>query len=160
MSDSSKLVKPDNTLKKKVGHGGFKDSDLVRAQSMIENNKIDFKPIAQDLIAELSQVLDDIKGANIKQDAFGSLMYPMMQLRAQGALFHYPIITTISDIVVDFIDGVGVLDAKVLEIVVAYKKSVTAILTLGIKDLSAKAGQQLCSELKAACERYKKANGA
>ena len=41
-----KLVKPENTLKKKVGHGGFDAKVLEKAQDMIENNTIDFRPIA------------------------------------------------------------------------------------------------------------------
>lgn len=157
MSNNSKLVKPNNTLKKKVGHGGFKESDLMKAQSMIENNKIDFKPIAEDFVKDIGEILDQISSGTIEgKDALGSVMYPIMQLRAQGALFHYPVITNVSDIIVDFVDGVGLLDADVIEIIVAYKNAIAAILKLGIKDASNKAGQQISSELRAACLRYKK----
>lgn len=157
MSEQTKLVRPENKLKKKVGSGGFKESDLIKAQSMIENNKIDFKPIALDLLVELDQVLTDIASGKISnKDALGSIMYPLMQLRAQGSLFHYPVITSISDIVVDFIDSVGKLDDDVMEIVVAYQKSAQAILSLGIKDANSKVGKDLCGALKDACQRYKK----
>lgn len=153
-----KLVKPENTLKKKVGHGGFKDTDLVKAQSMIEDNKIDFKPIAQDLLKELEQVLANVESGEVSLgEALGGVMYPLMQLRAQGSLFHYPTITTISDIVVDFLDSVGALDKDALEIVAAYRQAAQAMLKLGIKDTSNKVGQQLCAEIKAACARYRKA---
>ena len=53
MRSSGKLVKPENMLKKKVGAGGFNDSDLVRAQQGIDNNKIDFRPLGLDLVKEL-----------------------------------------------------------------------------------------------------------
>ena len=157
MSEQTKLVKPENKLKKKVGNGGFKESDLIKAQSMIENNTIDFKPIAIGLLAELKAALSEVELGKTKgKEALGQILYPLMQLRAQGSLFHYPVITSISDIIVDFLDGVGVLDDDVVEIVVGYQKSLQAILTLGIKDDANPVGKDLRKALTEACQRYKK----
>ena len=158
MEEKTKLIKPQNTLKKKVGHGGFRSSDLIKAQAAIENNKIDFKPIARDLLKELSEILSSIDSGQVKpSDSLGVIMYPLMQLRAQGSLFHYPSITHISDIVVDFLDSVAVIDSDILEILTAYQKAANAVLSFEIKDASSKVGQDLCDELKAVCQRYKEA---
>lgn len=157
MSEQTKLVKPENKLKKKVGHGGFKESDLIKAQSMIENNTIDFKPIAIGLLAELKEALSEVEEDKTNsKEGLGKILYPLMQLRAQGSLFHYPVITSISDIIVDFLDGVGVLDDDVIEIVQGYQKSLQAILTLGIKDDVNPVGKDLRKALAEACQRYKK----
>jgi len=162
MAEKSRLIKPENTLKKKVGHGGFDEKVLINAQKVIEENTIDFKPMGLEFVGMLSKDLAEIKaqGSEFDQnEAHDKIMYPLMQLKAQGALFHYPLVTKVSFIVVDFLENITGLDKEVFEIVEAYKKAVTAILMMEIKDENAAIGRQLCDELGAACARYYKAKG-
>lgn len=154
----SKLVKPENTLKKKVGHGGFDEATLNKAQHMIENNDVDFRPIATEFLELLGQVLTDIKSGAIKpEDAVNNIMYPSMQLKAQGTLFHYPLISKISHVLVDFLETIPLADPDIIEIVEAYKKSITAVVALQLKADNSKAGNDLTNALADACDRYNKA---
>ena len=155
----SKIVKPENTLKKKAGNGGFKESDLVKAQSMIENNEIDFRPMGNEFLAELDQVLADIRDGKIEgPKILDSIMYPMMQLKSQGGLFKYPLITQVSHLMLDFLESIDTADDDIIEITGAYRKTIHAILTLEIKGKESKEGVQLCLALRDAFERYYKVN--
>lgn len=155
----SKIIKPDNTLKKKAGSGGFKESDLIKAQTMIENNEIDFRPLGDDLLKELDQALADIRSGKIEMaKALDAIMYPMMQLKSQGGLFKFPLVTQISHLMLDFLESIPEGDNDVLEITDAYRRTIHAILTLEIKGKDTKEGRQLCLALRDAFERYYKVN--
>ena len=70
----AKLVKPENTLKKKVGSGGFDQKVLEKAQHSLENNTVDFRPIALELSAAIQQVLAKVKSGSISnQDAVNAV---------------------------------------------------------------------------------------
>lgn len=160
MKAKGKLVKPENTLKKKVGNGGFNDGDLVRAQKGIENNKIDFRPMGQDLLKELDAAIQDVtKGASAKKDdteKLNVLMYPLMQLKSQGGLFQYPAISKISHATLDFLENIPNVDDDVIAIVMAYRQAVNASLALEMKDESHPAARAIFKEMSDAFERYRK----
>mgnify|MGYP001558601707 CR=1 FL=1 len=108
MSKKSKIIKPENTLKKKAGNGGFKDTDLVKAQTMIQTNEIDFRPLGVEMLKELNDIMAGIKAGTIGQaEYFDKLMYPLMQLKSQGALFRYPSVTGMSQILLDLLEKAG-----------------------------------------------------
>jgi len=155
MNKKAKLIKPENTLKKKAGNGGFNETDLVKAQTMIQTNEIDFRPLGEEMLKELNTIMAGIKAGNIPQsDYFDLLMYPLMQLKSQGALFRYPSVTHMSQILLDLLENIKEIDENALEIVGAYAKSLRAMLTLQIKDVEAKAAKELCTALADACDRY------
>jgi len=152
-----KLVTPENTLKQKVGTGGFNETTLAKAQDNLDKNDIDFRPMATEYVTLLSTGLAGIRSGEVKHDdAIDNVMYPIMQLRAQGSLFKYPSITKISHILIDCLETVTVVDKDVLDIIEGYKKSVQAMIALQIKDENNKAAKELCDALFGACERYEK----
>jgi hypothetical protein len=155
MNKKSKLIKPENTLKKKAGNGGFNETDLVKAQTMIQTNQIDFRPLGVDMLKELNEIMDGIKAGTVtQQEYFDKLMYPLMQLKSQGSLFRYPSVTQISQIMIDLLENIKEIDKNALEIVAAYAKSLQAILTLQIKEVENKVAKDLCKALSDACDRY------
>lgn len=154
-----KLVVPENTLKKKVGNGGFDQVALQRAQHMIENNTVDFRPMALELSKELDTVIGTVRATTFNDpEHMGALMYPVMQLRAQGGLFHYPLITKTSHIIIDFLENIPGLDAVVIEITDAYCKSIKVIVANQLKDENSNDGKALCDALSGVCNRYYKRN--
>lgn len=151
----AKLVKPENTLKKKVGSGGFDQKVLEKAQHSLENNTVDFRPIALELSAAIQQVLVKVKSGGIgNQEALNAVMDSVMQLNAQGSLFHYPMITQISRILVDFLEDKAVTDKNVIDIIDGYRNAINVIASMQIKDLKNPAGKELCKALSEACQRY------
>ena len=43
----AEFIKPLNTLKQKVGSGGLSEDILNKAQALLENNTVDFLPLAE-----------------------------------------------------------------------------------------------------------------
>ncbi len=157
-STKGKLVNPENNLKKKVGNGGFDAKTLSAAQHMIENNTVDFRPQARELSDELGVALSAARAAQDASDPsiMGNLMYPVMQLKAQGGLFHYPLISEISHIIIDFLENIPGLDEIVMDITDAYRKAINAIVTAQLKDGNSGNGKDLRNELDRVCNRYYK----
>jgi hypothetical protein len=154
----AQLVTPPNLLKQKTGSGGFDPAALAKAQDALENNKVDFKPIAVPLVALLKETIENVKAGSLKDEAaIESLLYPTMQLRAQGSMFHYPLITEVSDILVNFLETVADIDKDALDIVAAHEMSLNVVLANQLKGAGGLVGKGLCSELREACHRYYKA---
>jgi hypothetical protein len=150
----AKLIITKNRLKEKVGTGGFKAEALAKAQKSLDENTIDFIPIAQPYIAEIRRVVAEYK-ANPDPSAFRQLMDPLMQLRAQGSFFKYPSISKLTDVVVDFLDSVEGVDPIIIQIVTAYEMSARAVLAAKLMSETHPSCAALIRELGAACERYK-----
>ena len=156
---AAEMVVPPNRLKEKVGSGGFDEKAVVKAQDQIKNNTVDFQPIAAELMAQLTKAVANTMSGSIKGDtALREIMAPAMQLKAQGTMFHYPLVSEISNILVNFLETVTEVDADVIEIITAHKASITAALSGKIREQDrAKVGKELCSALLDTCERYAKA---
>ena len=153
----AELITPPNRLKEKVGAGGIDENVLQKAQAFLENNTVDFKPIASMLVDLLHEAISDCKsGAITGEEAIESMLYPAMQLKAQGGMFHYPLISEISNILVNFLETVTDTDKDVMDIVVAHKMSINAVLNSQIKGDGGKVGRDLRDALLDACARYYK----
>lgn len=154
----AELIMPPNRLKEKVGSGGIDEKVLSKAQELMENNTIEFNPIASMMIDVLHEAIADAKtGALTGEAAIEAMLYPAMQLKAQGTMFHYPLVSDISNTLVNFLETVGMADKDVLDIVVAHKMSLNAVLASQIKGDGGKVGRELREALLDACARYYKA---
>jgi len=49
----AKFIKPLNILKAKVGYGGLDEEILNKAEARLENNAVDFPPLAETYLAAL-----------------------------------------------------------------------------------------------------------
>ena len=151
------LVVPPNQLKEKVGDGGFDEKILVKAEEQLKNNKVDFQPIAATLLGQMDEAIADARSGAVKdQAAVQAILKQAMQLKAQGAMFHYPLVSEISDILVNFLEAVESIDKDVLDIVAAHKTAIGVALSGRIKKEGDKIGEELCSALADTCERYYK----
>lgn len=161
-SGGAKMVLPPNKLKEKAGSGGFDESVVAKAQDEIKNNKVDFRPIADELIVQLDKAVSDARAGHTKTDAaMREIMVPAMQLKAQGSMFHFSLVSDISNILVNFLETVTEIDADVLEIISVHKKSLAAVFSGKIAEKDrAKIGKELCSALLDSCERYAKSRKA
>lgn len=154
----AELISPPNRLKEKVGTGGIDETVVNKAQELLERNTIDFEPIAHMMLDLLIDTINDAKAGNIKgEEAIEAMLYPAMQMKAQGTMFHYPLISDISHILVNFLETVNTMDRDVIDIVVAHKMSIKAVLASHLKGDGGKTGKELREALMDACTRYYKA---
>ncbi len=157
MTKEAKLVKPENTLKQKVGEGGFNVDDIKKAQEAIDNNDVDFTPLAIELAEDLDKVLKvDLDTEHYK----ARLMSPILQLKSQGSFFKYPSITQLSKIIIKFLEKIDTMDKDAVKIVSSYRQSLKVFIASQIKDTDTPVYKSLETELKAVCARYLKKHQA
>jgi hypothetical protein len=150
----AKLIMPKNTLKKKVGDGGFKPEDLQKAQKAIDENDVDFRPIADKYLSLIHKAIEDYR-ANRSLDLYSVLLDQLMQLRAQGSLFRYSSISAVSDTVVDLLDTIEHVDDTIIEIVKAFEQATKALLLKGIRNQDDMVCKVFVTELSNVCKKYK-----
>lgn len=148
---------PPNTLKKKVGSGGLSEEILNKAQALLENNAIDFRPLADMYMDALAKGIEHARQSSGSVEAellIAAMLYPASQLKANGGMFHYPLVTRVSDRLVQYLEVISTVDAESLEIVQAFHTTIRAILLGQVQGDGGKYGDELMQALVDACYRY------
>lgn len=151
----SKIFIPKNRLKEKVGDGGFNQESIKKAQKTIDENIVDFEPIAKKYLDKIKTAISAYQKNQNESDLYAQILDQLTQLRAQGAMFQYPSITVITDTVVDLLDSLKKVDDKIVEIINAYQQSASVIIASNIKSDQDKVCKALVFELRKVCLKYK-----
>lgn len=153
----AEYIKPPNTLKAKVGSGGLSEQILEKAQALLENNSVDFQPLAEMYLGSMMKGIEFANNPGPDSDDEGiiaSMLYPAMQLKANGGMFHYPLVTMIADRLVQFLEVVEVPDIDAVEIVLAFHTTIRAVVLGKITGTGGRHGEELVAALSEACMRY------
>lgn len=153
----AEFTKPPNILKDKVGSGGLGDEILAKAQKLLEENTVDFAPLGEMYLSALIQGVETTKNAGAAEDneyLISCMLYPAMQLKANGGMFHYPLITRVADKLIQFLEVIDEPDIEAIEIVMAFHTTMQAILKGNISGDAGKHGEELLKALDSACLRY------
>jgi hypothetical protein len=153
----AEFFKPLNTLRTKVGYGGLTEDVLTKAQLLLESSSVDFIPMAENYLATLMRRVDMAEKAAPDSDQealIGQLIIPAMQLKANGGMFHYPLVTRISDKLIQFLEVVPALNDDALDIVLAFHTTIRTVLMGRISGTGGKQGDDLMQALEEACVRY------
>lgn len=154
---NAEFFTPPNKLKMKVGHGGLSDDILNKAQALLENNTIDFRPLGEMYLESVSKGIQAALSPAYKENkeaVFASILFPTMQLKANGGMFHYELVTRIADRLIQFLEVLDDLDPDAVEIVQAFHTTIRAILLGQIKGDGGQRGDELLKALVEACYRY------
>lgn len=153
----AEFIRPPNTLKAKVGSGGLGEDILLKAQALLENNAVDFRPLAEMYLKSLMKGIDQASEPENERDIetiIAGMLYPAMQLKANGGMFHYPLVTMISDKLVQFLEVLEDPDLDAVEIVLAFHTTIRAVVLGKITGTGGKHGEELMAALDEACLRY------
>lgn len=156
----AEFINPPNLLKAKVGNGGLSDAILDRAQKLLESNTVDFAPLAQIYLDAMMKGIETVKAAsdedkkNNTEKLIAGILYPCVQLKANGGMFHYPLVTRIADRFTQFMEVVDRLDRETLEIAEAFHTTIRVVVAGKIKGDGGAHGEALVNELNNACMRY------
>lgn len=157
---SAEFIMPPNIIKAKVGSGGLNDSILDRAQQLLESNTVDFSPLAEIYLKNMMQGIESAKQELLKNEAItdeskiSQILYPCVQLKANGGMFHFPLVTRAADRFVQFMEVVERVDMESLEIALAFHTAIRVIVASRIKGDGGTQGNALIEELNNACMRY------
>ena len=154
---SAEFIKPPNMLKTKVGSGGLGDDILDKAEDLLQNNTVDFQPLAEMYLASLMKGIELAKEVDPDDDqeyVISRMLYPGMQLKANGGMFHYPLVTRISDKLIQFLEVIERVDIEVVEIVMAFHTTIRAVVMGRVSGDGGRHGNELMRALNDACTRY------
>lgn len=154
---NAKFISPPNVLKAKVGIGGLSDTILDRAQKLLENHTEDFRPLAEIYLKQMKDGIDYVEGLGKptkSEEDIARILFPCVQLKANGGMFHYPLITRIAERFVQFMEVVEKLDKETLEITNAFYTTIKIVVASQIKGDGGDQGEALVEELNGACMRY------
>lgn len=153
----AEFIKPPNILKAKVGSGGLSEAILEKAQKLLETNTVDFQPLAEIYLGSLMKGIEFAKDSPHAEDSeyiIATMLYPGMQLKANGGMFHYPLVTSIADKLIQFLEVIERPDIEAVEIVLAFHTTMRAVVLGRIKGDGGRHGQELMRALHDACVRY------
>lgn len=101
------FIKADFSLKNKVGTGGLSDDILSKAQALLENNAVDFLPLGEMYLGALMRGIERAQkkyGEEDSESLITNMLYPAMQLKANGGMFHYQLVNKIADKLMQALD--------------------------------------------------------
>ncbi len=157
MSQRVEFITPPNLIKAKVGSGGLNDEVIGRAQQVLEAHSEDFVPLAGNYLDQMMRAIEKAKKEKeIKNHvtAMDGILLPCVQLKANGAMFHYHLITRMADKFVHFMESVQRIDSETLEIAVAFHTTMHIVIASKIRKNGDSKGEILLQELESACSRY------
>jgi hypothetical protein len=153
----AEFMTPLNLLRSKAGHGGLDEDILSKAQALLENASVDFQPLAEMYLATLMQGIEhagDPAAGESEEVLITGMLYPAMQLKANGGMFSYPLVTRIADKLIQFLEVIDAPDKNAIEIVLAFQVTMQAVLTGRVTGSGGRHGDELVQALDAACQRY------
>ena len=153
----AKFIEPERTLKRKVGSGGLNAAILDKAQAVIEENKYDFIPMAQKDLASLIEgykTSEEMENYMDAEPLITSMLNPAMQLKANGGMFGYALISRICAKLVQFLEVLESIDRDALDVIGGFITALKALISGQVKGEGGKTGQELYNALNDACHRY------
>ncbi len=157
MADKKKtprFIKPPNVLKKKVGTGGIDESLLERGQEAINTTEFDFAPYAMQFLKQLSEFARDAKSNDNFKAAKEKMIGPVMQLKANGGMFRYQLVSDVADIALQFLEAVDEANTDTFDVIRAHENTIKIIINNKLKGDGGREGYALIKELDGACQRY------
>ena len=106
-----KVYKASQMLQAKVGTGPLDERVVEKCQEIIDNNEVDFAPLAMEYLDKLSEAVKGIKSGDLAtKAAVHSLTAPVMQLKANAATFKYTLIGNLANVMLSFLEAIKELD--------------------------------------------------
>lgn len=142
-------------LQQKVGLGEIDSRALLLSQKIIDENKIDFVPIAMKFLLELEDAVALAKSETEPTKKTIERIYnPIMQIKANGIIFKYNLVGNLAKIALEFLDKVNELDEIVIAIIEAHTRTLRHLLEKRTSGDGGETGATFEDELTKACGRY------
>lgn len=151
----AKIIKADYGLRQKIGRGPLDGKLVKKCQEVMEATKADFAPQARDYLKQLEASIKKCQAGELEgSEALEALGNPVMLLKGHAAMFRYPLISRLANIMLGFLEVVEKIDPDVLEIVEAHRVTLKTIVSSKLEGDGGQRGAKLQGELKDACARY------
>ncbi|MCB1556772.1 MAG: hypothetical protein KDJ15_05610 [Alphaproteobacteria bacterium] len=146
---------PPNFLREKVGSGGIDPKILNKAQTFLDEHDVEFAPFAARFLAMLEEAIRDVRSGKLTgKAALSALTGPIMELKANGGMFRYRLVTEIAGVILNFLENLDELNEDALHLVDAHRKTLDVIAMNNLKGDGGAEGRKLAMALYEACRRY------
>lgn len=150
------FIEPSLTLKQKVGSGGLPAHLILKGQTYLESNPVDFTPFAKEYINGLKVLSKRLESIKDGEAIIGEITKIVMQIKANGSMFHYQLLSMTSDVFLRFIEKIRAADQDFIDILGVYINILTIVIEKRLTGNGGKEGYALTEELHHACGRYYK----
>lgn len=152
----ARKIKANKELQLKVGTGQIDERVVDAAQKVIEDNTVDFAPVAKPELDALQKAMDAArKDMSDGQAVLDSLKTPIMNLKANAATFKYKFISDLTGTVLMFLENVNKPDKKILQIVDVLHKTILLSLAYNMQGDGGDNGKVLLAAFSKLCQKYK-----
>ncbi len=149
------VYKANFMLQQKVGAGPIDERVIAQSQKALDENDVDFTPMGLDFLTKLEKAISQAGDTSIDMKVRkNALTTPVMELKANAAIFGYPLIGNLANIMLSFLESITEIDSDAIQIVGAHHKTLHAIIVKKMKGDGGAHGEIFTSELKGACARY------
>ena len=153
--NKARIIKANRLLQAKVGMGPLDQKAVERSQKVLDENKVDFAPMAAEFLEKLSTGVKNARAGNgSTEEILQGMAEPVMQLKANAGMFNYPLLGDLANIMLSFLETIENIDKDVIEIVDAHHKTLTLIIKAKMHGDGGPQGEELKKELRDACKRY------
>lgn len=163
-STNVNVYKASKMLQQKVGAGPLDEAIVAKSQKVIDENDVDFTPLGLQFLGKLEAALKTANDESIAmKERKQALTGPVMELKANAAIFKYNLIGNLANIMLSFLESTPTLDKDAITIVDAHHKTLHMIVVKKMTGDGGQHGEIFMRELQDACTRYhnaraKKAN--
>lgn len=156
-----KIYNASKVLQRKAGTGKIDPKKLKEAEKVIEDNTVNFVPMAMDYLTELGKAIRAAKDNDgDTEDHHHKITLPIMHLKSTGTVFKYPLVSDLSDITLTFLETTKTVNNDVLAIIMAHEQLLHAILAEEMSGDGGAKGKAMKKEMASVCNRYLKKHQA
>ncbi len=150
-----RIIKANYLLQAKIGTGDIDPNIIKQCQKILDDNDIDFSPLAREFLDNLKNTIQKTKTGEISQnDAIDNMTQSIMQLKANAPIFHYKLVGNLAKVMMGFLESLDIIDDDAIEIVEAHYLTLNTIIEKKMRGDGGEYGEKLKRELIGACERY------
>lgn len=154
----AEFVTPPNLLKLKAGTGGLPASVIERAQKIIEDQPSDdFIGMGLRYLAAFQEGIHlcATRADSLDTETLVStLIHPAMQLKANGGMFGFKLVTHLSTRLILVLELVEDINPDVIELMEGFHTVLRAIISGNFAGDGGQTGQELAAALNTAVDRY------
>lgn len=149
------ITPPDQTLKHKVGHGGFNVQNIAKAEKRLVEARSEFPLIARRELQAINWSLQALQNpARLLEDIFAAAV----DLKSNSGLFSYDTISAIADSLMTFTEGLTVIDQNNIIVIQLHYDALQLVFEQGHDVMTQSQRVEMLQGLKKAVQKYKQAH--
>jgi chemotaxis protein histidine kinase CheA len=151
-SATVKIFQPDNNLKKKLGHGGFDTRNIEKAEQRLLAARTEFPSIARrELHMINASLLALYDPAHLLKEIFAAAV----DLKANGGLFSYDVISAIADSLMDFTENLTEPNVNSLMIMQLHYDALQLVFEQGHDAMTVEQRDEMLDGLRKAVDKFR-----